>query len=244
MKMDKDIKQKIDTLHTSLAKYLIKQGNKYVNDNYYLIESFINTLLSYDFHVFLKDKSNITIDSAIREWIYQASLPNSLKLAVSYFVKSNFDIVGAYQRYVNQSNAPIDQFDKLILSDQETKVELAREYNSKYENEYLSIRAYNNTSISGLTVFIEKHSKIINDWLPKVKQSFPHSKKGKVDYFQKLKQIVADSEKAKAKTTNLVLKKDSSYFKPDKDTEIAGTILGEKFYEVSNADKGANILRS
>lgn len=244
MKMDKEIKHHIDGLYVKLAKHLLSQGKNYVNDNYYLIESFVNTLLNYDFHLFLKEKSHINTDSAIREWTYKASLPNNMRAIISFFVKNDFDIIGAYDRYLAQLNSPICQFDKVLLSDPQTKVELAREYNSKYESEYLTIRVYNNTSVSGLAVFLEKHGQIIKDWLPKIKQTYPHSKKGKVDYFQKLTQIVADGEKVQAKTTNNSLNEDSSDFKPDKDTEIAGLVLGDDFYEIKNADKGANVLRS
>lgn len=242
--MDKEIKHQIDELYAKLATRLLNQGKKYVNDNYYLIESFVNTLLNYDFHLFLKEKSHINIDSAIREWVYKAGLPNNMRMIISYFVNSDFDIVGAYERYLTQLNSPTGQFDKVLLSDPQTKVELAREYNSKYENEYLTIRVYNNTSVSGLAVFLDKHGQIIKDWLPKIKQSYPHSKKGKVDYFQKLKQIATDSEKVQAKTTNHSLKEDSSDFKPDKDTEIAGLVLGDDYYKVKNTNKGAGILRS
>lgn len=244
MKMDKGIKHQIDGLYAKLAMHLLRLGKKYVNDNYYLIESFVNTLLDYNFHLFLKEKSHINIDAAIREWVYKAGLPNNMRMIISYFVKNSLDIVGAFDRYLTQLSSPIGQFDKVLVSDPQTKVELAREYNSRYESEYLTIRVYKNTSVSGLAVFLEKHGRVIKDWLPKIKQTYPHSKKGKVDYFQKLKQIVADYEKVQAKISNLSLKENSSDYKPDKDTEIAGLVLGEDYYKIRNTNKGANILRS
>lgn len=249
MKIDIDIKKRTDLLSAKLAKYLVKKGKKYVNDNYYLTETFTNTLLNYNLHTFLKDKSETNLDSAIREYAYNANLPNSLRQVLSYFIKNDFDIVGAFERYVKQPNEPTGQFDKVLLSDQENKVELTREYNSKYENEYLTIRLYKNTSISGIDKFLSKHGNVIRKWLPTLKQTYPHSKGGKIDYFQKLKQVIADYEKNKAKITNKALDKNQDTFradkdiKPDKDTEIAGLVLGGAFYETENAKKGARILR-
>lgn len=245
MEMDK-INVLKDKLYQELVFYLYKKGPEFVNSNYYKIESFINVILSKDFLSFLfkiKNKNPSHISQLVYEFRIKANIPSSFYLAMVHYASSS-NIIEAFNVFISPSSKFSRQFGKDIIDSPQYKTQVAREVDIGYKTKFLVIRIFRNTSISSLVDFLNQNSKMLNKLKLDILTNYPHSKKGKIDYYQKIKEYVSQIEKKEARIENKKLDEQSSELKPDTDKELAGLMLGNKYYSLKNAKKGENILRT
>lgn len=219
-------------LRLELFRYLYEQGEGFVNQNYYDIQTFIKLLLNDEFFWFVlqlgttynfnprtklpvkirKDISSIGFRT-IQKYSPKMRIPQNFRLFLSYFVNSNTDIVDTFKYFLSKrsneiNNAP--SLEQIIIDSRTYKTQLIVEKDIAHEPKGLILKIFGNTKTNNLVKFLNlkettrtiKSIQSLNK-LP----YYPHGKLGKVGYYQKIKEYLSEKGKKQAKIKNRAVRK-------------------------------------
>lgn len=237
MKKMKDVKQPVvnayrDKLLFKLYKYLKKKGKKFVNDNYYEIQTFTKLLLNNELLQFVLQKGTTynynpknvespkpienydLIQERIIKYLAQNKevIPISHRDYILFFIIHNGDIVATFDYYfsrLKRDRIESSTTEKEIYDYPDQKIQIQIERSSVLRPQTLVFRIYKNTSLNNLSKLLNR--KDVIGVIKSLRQlpsfiNYPYGKQGKVDYYQKIITYLASVEKNKAKAKNAPIK--------------------------------------
>lgn len=245
----------------SLAKFFVKRGEKFVDENFYYIHVFVKSFIESKLVDNIKQvRSNYLIQNEANKikttftklddcfnhigyskCFASTGAPNSIMPSVIRFIRADGDIISAFELYLEiyRRTTPLGQ---VIIDAPEFNLQLLSDkLYYKEDPSHIDLRIFKNTSLENLANFIERYKSTIQQYQQQGRLVvYPHKKKGRSS-FEYFKVLVAEQEKQKKKL--IKRSKNRKDITLNTDNDMAAKVYGDDYYDLDKAKDGANRLR-